>query len=314
MAPPTSTTPVKVAINGSLGRMGRRLCILCAADPSLLLVGALEYPDHPAIGQPLLQVEPTLLSKLPAAEQGCPPSSPTAQALQANPSFLCLSCKLTDLPQRPDVVIDFSAPAGCLRMASLATSLGSALVVGTTGLSPSETAELHGDKVHAKIPLIHAMNYSLGVNLLFRLAGQTAKALGSQYDIEVIEAHHNKKVDAPSGTAFGIIDSLCSATGRTRDDVVYGRGGSTVLDAEGTKQCIVGKRRQGEIGVHAVRMGSVVGDHSVMYGSDFETITLQHKAHDRDVFAAGALTAAKWLVAKKTPGFYSMEDVLFANS
>eukprot|EP00922_Rhytidocystis_sp_ex-Travisia-forbesii_P029461 GHVS01043083.1.p1 GENE.GHVS01043083.1~~GHVS01043083.1.p1 ORF type:complete len:313 (-),score=40.28 GHVS01043083.1:309-1247(-) len=312
MAP---STPVKVAINGCLGRMGRRLCILCAADPSLLLVGTLEYPEHPAIGQPLLQLEPTLLSKLPSPDSNCPaPITPTSQALQVNPSYLCLSCNLTDLAHRPDVVIDFSAPAGCLRMASLATSLGSALVVGTTGLSPSETAELHGDQVHANVPLIHAMNYSLGVNLLFRLAGQTAKALGPQYDIELVEAHHNKKVDAPSGTAFGIIDSLCSATGRTRDDVVYGRGGSTAMDAEGRKQCIVGKRRQGEIGVHSIRMGSVVGDHSVTYGSDFETITLQHKAHDRDVFAAGALTAAKWLVAKKTPGFYSMEDVLFANS
>eukprot|EP00922_Rhytidocystis_sp_ex-Travisia-forbesii_P029456 GHVS01043078.1.p1 GENE.GHVS01043078.1~~GHVS01043078.1.p1 ORF type:complete len:314 (-),score=34.45 GHVS01043078.1:138-1079(-) len=309
------TTPVKVAINGCLGRMGRRLCILCAADPSLLLVGALEYPEHSAIGQPLLQLEPTLLSKLPPQEPSCPPpSSPTSQALQANPSYLSLACNLIDLSLKPDVVIDFSAPAGCLRMASLATSVGSALVVGTTGLSPSETAELHGDKVHTKIGVIHAMNYSLGVNLLFRLAGQAAKALGPQYDIELIEAHHNKKVDAPSGTAFGIIDSLCSATGRTREDVVYGRGGSTELDAQGQKQCIVGKRRQGEIGVHAVRMGSVVGDHSVMYGSDFETITLQHKAHDRDVFAAGALTAAKWLVAKKAPGLYTMEDVLFANS
>eukprot|EP00922_Rhytidocystis_sp_ex-Travisia-forbesii_P029454 GHVS01043076.1.p1 GENE.GHVS01043076.1~~GHVS01043076.1.p1 ORF type:complete len:297 (-),score=37.56 GHVS01043076.1:169-1059(-) len=295
--------------------MGRRLCIMCASDPSLLLVGAMEYPEHPSIGQPLLQLEPALLSRLPPPEPNClHPTSPTAEVLQANDSFLTLSSNLAVLPHRPDVVIDFSAPAGCLRMASLAASVGSALVVGTTGLSSAETAELHGDEVCGKIPLIHAMNYSLGVNLLFRLAGQAAKALGPQYDIELVEAHHNKKVDSPSGTAFGIIDSLCSATGRTRDDVVYGRGGSTDLNEHGRKQCIVGKRRQGEIGVHAVRMGSVVGDHSVMYGSEFETLTIQHKAHDRDVFAAGALTAAKWLTSKKAPGFYTMEDVLFGNN
>ena len=142
-----------------------------------------------------------------------------------------------------------------------------------------------------------APNMSVGVNVVFQIAAQIAKTLGLDYDIEVVEAHHHHKVDAPSGTAYGITDAICEATDRSRSDLVHGRKGNT------------GERRRGEIGVHSMRMGDVVGDHSVYFVGNGERIVLSHVAHNRDIFALGALRAAAFLSTAK-PGRYTMKDVL----
>ena len=151
-----------------------------------------------------------------------------------------------------------------------------------------------------KIPMIHAPNFSVGVNVLFKLATLAAKTLGEEYDIEIVEAHHNQKVDAPSGTAIGLAEAITKGLNASLDDVaVYGRKGMT------------GKRSKKEIGIHAVRMGDLVGEHTAYFAIGGERIELTHVATSRDTFARGALRAAKWLVQhKRAPGLYSMAQVL----
>lgn len=263
---------VKIAINGAAGRMGKRLMALCLRDPALELVAAIDYAAHPLQGRPIKFLEP---------EADAP--------LTLEPVFnLHLPC---------DVLIDFSTPETTVQRVGEAATLGCAMVIGTTGLTPQQEAAVN--TASKKIPIIHAANYSLGVNLLIKVAGEVAKALGEEFDIELVEAHHNKKVDAPSGTALAIARRICAATARSAEkDLIHGRSGKP------------GARTKSEIGMHAVRMGSVVGDHSAYFSSDFEIIELAHRAQSRDVFAAGALRAAKWLAGRK-PGMYSMEDVLF---
>ncbi len=261
----------KVVISGAAGRMGRRLMVLSSKDENLDLVGAIDYPQHPKIGQPIESIEPELVQ-----------------------SDVTLSnCLDIDA----DVMIDFSLPEGTENRIPEAVERKVAMVIGTTGMSKEQEAQvLEASKF---IPIIHASNYSLGVNLLLKVTAEVAKALGGDFDIEITEAHHNQKVDSPSGTALALAKSICESTGRDVDsDLVHGREGRP------------GKRTRKEIGMHAIRMGSVVGDHSVFFGSEYEIIEVAHRAQTRDVFAAGAVRAAKWLCGKK-PGMYSMEDVLF---
>jgi 4-hydroxy-tetrahydrodipicolinate reductase len=195
-----------------------------------------------------------------------------------------------------DILIDFSSPASAVSRAAEAELKRTAILIGTTGLSEAQrkTILAHSHNV----PVLIAPNMSVGVNLLFRLAGEVAKALGEEYDVEIIEVHHRMKKDAPSGTAVRLAEEIAAATGRTyAGDVVHGRHG---LKAE---------RREGEIGMHAVRAGDVVGDHTVMFCALGERIELTHRAHTRDTFARGAIRAAKFLAGKK-PGIYTMRDVL----
>jgi 4-hydroxy-tetrahydrodipicolinate reductase len=260
---------IKVAINGAGGRMGRRLMAFCVKNEKLELAQALEYDKHPLLGKCVRDIDP-----------------------EAD-SDIALECGAL----RGDVLIDFSSPEGTVARAKEAAAKGVALVVGTTGLDEAQTAEVRA--AAKKIPVIHASNYSLGVNLVFRVAAEIAQALGEDFNIEIAEAHHNKKADAPSGTALSIAEKICAATGRDlKKNLVHGRSGKP------------GARTKNEIGMHALRLGSVVGDHTVYYASDFERIELTHRAQTRDVFAAGALRAAAWLAGKK-PGMYEMGDVLF---
>ncbi len=196
----------------------------------------------------------------------------------------------------PDVIIDFSSPEGTLGWLDVARERGVAMVIGTTGLTESHLAEVAD--AAAKLPIVQAPNMSVGVNLLFRTVGEVAKALGEAYDIEITETHHRFKADAPSGTALGLASSICEATGRSMPDaLVHGRQG----------RC---PRKPGEIGMHAIRLGDTVGEHSIQFGSLGETVTLSHSAHTRDTFALGALRAAAWVAGRKG-GLYSMQDVLF---
>jgi 4-hydroxy-tetrahydrodipicolinate reductase len=252
--------------------MGLRLVALAAGDDTLEVAAALDVEGHPSEGKDI---------------------GPLAGVGQLGVT-LCAASQLEK--QDVDVIIDFSLPIGTMHILDIAVSRELPLVVGTTGLDAGQK-----DKVRAaseSIPVLLGSNMSVGVNLLFNLVGEVAQALGEEYDIEIIEAHHRFKKDAPSGTAITLAEKIAEATGRNvARDVVHGREGH------------VGERSRKEIGVHAVRAGDIVGDHTVLYGALGERIEIRHQAHTRDNFAKGALRAAKFL-AEKPPGFYGMADVL----
>ncbi len=262
----------KIAITGAAGRMGRRIAALALADRKRFqIVSAMEAPGHEAMG------------------------SDVGTLAGAGPCGLIVSETLQGQPQ---VIVDFSVPESTLHWLDVAGSRGMAMVIGTTGLTESQLAEVAD--AAGKIPILQAPNMSVGVNLLFRIVGQVAKALGESYDIEIAETHHRFKKDAPSGTALGLARSICQATGKEMAEVlVHGRSG-------------VCPRKPGEIGMHALRLGDSVGEHSVHFGCLGETVTISHSAHTRDTFVLGALRAAEWIVGRK-PNLYSMQDVLFGS-
>ena len=203
---------------------------------------------------------------------------------------------LSSIIGQADVVIDFSSHSATLAVAKLCAKHKKALVIGTTGHSDAETAEIK--KLKSKIPIVWASNFSTGVNTLFWLTRKAAEILGSDFDLEVIEMHHRQKKDAPSGTAQSLAEILAEVRKlRLNEAARHGREG------------IVGARQQSEIGVHSIRGGDVVGDHTVIFANVGERVELTHKASSRDTFANGALRAAQWLVKQK-PGLYDMQDVL----
>lgn len=259
----------KVAIHGGAGRMGRRLVALALADPGLEMVAALEQAGHELLGRDAAVLAGSEATGVP----------------------------LTDsLSVEADVLIDFTVPAATRKALKLCVEQQVAMVIGTTGLTDADQRDFA--TAAATIPLLQAPNMSLGVNLLFDLVGRVAAQLGDDYDIEIVETHHRFKQDAPSGTALGIADAICRATDKDlAADVVYDRHGDE------------GPRRRGQIGMHALRSGDVVGRHTVSFGTLGEELQLTHIATDRDVFVRGALRAAKWLANRK-PGRYTMADVL----
>jgi 4-hydroxy-tetrahydrodipicolinate reductase len=253
----------RIAINGAGGRVGQRLQALAADDASLEVVATLVSDGSTRLGHP-----------------SCGALAYTSA-----------------LPGGASVLVDFSTPAATMQRAEEAAELGLALVIGTTGLEEAEISRLKA--LSARVPVLLAHNFSLGVNLLCRIAAEVARALGDDFDVEIVEAHHNRKVDAPSGTAMGLARAVAGALGRdVASDLRHGRQG---------RSC---KRTPREIGMHALRMGSVVGEHTVHFGSEFERVELTHRASNRDVFAAGALRACKWIDGR-SPGWYTMDDVLF---
>jgi len=260
----------RIAITGAAGRMGRRIAALAIESEEFDIVSAVEAPGHDAVGRDIGEL----------AGVGA------------------FGVAVTDTLQgEPDVLIDFSLPEGTLRsLDALAGGRGAAaMVTGTTGLTASQEAAVAD--AAASVPIVRAANMSVGINVLLKIVAEVAAALGEDYDIEVAETHHRFKKDAPSGTAIALARSICAATGREYADVaVLGRGG----------QC---PRKPGEIGMHALRLGDTVGEHTVHFGNLGETITIGHTAHTRDTFARGALRAARWIVGRK-PGLYSMQDVL----
>lgn len=196
---------------------------------------------------------------------------------------------------KADVLIDFSFPSSSARHALLAAELKKPIVFGTTGLNKEEKKSLK--KASARTAVLWSPNMSLGVNILDVTVGRIAKALAN-YDIEIIETHHAHKIDAPSGTAMRLAETAAAARGvRLDNSAVYGRRGN------------VGERMPGQIGVHAVRAGDVVGDHTVIFATEGERLELTHRASSRECFALGALRAALW-IAKRPPGFYDVRDVL----
>jgi 4-hydroxy-tetrahydrodipicolinate reductase len=263
---------LKVAMLGASGRMGRTIVPLLAASSDLRLSGALAAAQDPAIGQdagPLAGLAPL----------GVAITSDPGQALDG-----------------AEVAIDFTLPAASVVNARACVDRQVPLVIGTTGHDAAARAEV--ERIAASIPIVMAPNMSLGVNLLFRLAELGARALDEDYDIEILEAHHRHKVDAPSGTALGLGNAVAKGRGTTLESSAeYARHGAT------------GPRRKGAIGFSVVRGGDIVGDHRVIFAGPGEQIELAHHAQDRSGFARGALTAARW-VAGRPPGLYTMMDVL----
>jgi 4-hydroxy-tetrahydrodipicolinate reductase len=265
---------VKIGIAGAAGRMGQRLVSLGLEDAELQIVAALEYAAHPALGKDAGE----------ALNLGKKINVPLSSALSTEGGLQAL--------------IDFTIHSAATDTAEKCAQLGIAAVIGTTGMTEDEKKRIA--ICAQKIPIIHAPNYSVGVNVLYKAATMVAQALGDDYDVEIMEAHHNQKLDAPSGTALGLAEAI--AKGLKRDlktHAVYGRHGMT------------GKRPHKEIGIHALRMADVVGEHTAYFAIGGERIELTHKATSRDTFARGALRAAKWLIqTKKAPGMYTMAQVL----
>ena len=198
-----------------------------------------------------------------------------------------------EIEGKPDVIIDFSSPAVLSDQLEYAVKHGVPAVIGSTGFTPEQLAEI--DMAAKKVAVFRTANFSLGVNLLCQLVKRAAETLGEKFDIEIIEKHHNQKVDAPSGTALMLADSASSAFDGGKE-YINGRSG------------LCGKRGK-EIGMHAVRGGTIVGEHEVLFCGEDEIVTLSHSARSKKVFAAGAIKAAKWL-AGKTAGLYNMSDLL----
>jgi 4-hydroxy-tetrahydrodipicolinate reductase len=197
---------------------------------------------------------------------------------------------------RPDVLIDFTIAKAAVKNVCTAASLGVDLVVGTTGISPEQHSEMR-EAIEGNVAAVITPNFSVGVNLFWKLVADAAAALkGYDFDIEIIEAHHNQKKDAPSGTALATLEAIRRARGESDlSEVVYGRNGIMP--------------RGKEIGVHAVRAGDIVGDHTVLLAGPGERLEIRHQAHSRAAFASGAVRAAAWVVGRK-PGIYGMADVL----
>ena len=262
----------RTIIAGAAGRMGMRLVALAQETPGLTLAGAIEAPGHPALGKD------------------------AGEVAQSGRADILLTDSLDACLPHGDVVIDFTGPASCLANLQEVVSASKAMVIGTTGFTQEELIRLKSLAIH--IPCVFSPNMSVGVNVLVNTIGKIAKSLGESYNIEVIEAHHNKKKDAPSGTALRLAESLAEGMDWDLKEVgVYARHG------------ITGERKIREIGIQTIRAGDIVGDHTILFGGPGERIEITHRAHTRDTFARGALRAAEW-VAHKPPGLYSMADVL----
>lgn len=201
----------------------------------------------------------------------------------------------TSLTARCDVFIDFTNARGTLEWLPVCVERRIPMVIGATGHDGMGLARV-GEAAKV-IPIVKAANFSLGIHVIARLLRHLVTQLGSSFDVEIVETHHRHKADAPSGTALMLLDEILGAAGRTRDSAVFGREGRT------------GARPAGQIGVHAVRMGDVVGAHEVLFSGNGETVSVKHTAHSRDAFAVGALQAAAWIVGKP-PGLYGLNEVI----
>ena len=252
--------------------MGQTLIRLSQGSDKLRLVACVERSGHPWIGRDV------------------------GEAMGGSPLGVKVTDDALEAFSRAQAVVDFTAPAATVEFAALAAQARAVHVIGTTGLEPQHIAKIEAASHHATI--IRAGNMSLGVNLLVRLTQKVAASLDADWDIEIVEAHHRMKVDAPSGTALMLGQAAAEGRGVSLDDTkVSGRDG------------ITGARAKGSIGFSAIRGGDIVGEHDVIFAGEGERVILRHVATDRSIFARGALRAALWGQGKK-PGLYDMMDVL----
>lgn len=263
---------IRVAITGAAGRMGRHLLDACNQSDQVRCTVAAEAKDSPFIGADAGELASIGRSNVP------------------------LSTDLSALTGQFDVLIDFTRPAATLAYLDLCQAAGKAMVIGTTGFSADQKTEIA--RAAERIPIVFAPNMSIGVNLCFKLLELTARVLGDSADVEIIEAHHRHKVDAPSGTALAMGQVIAKALGRDLQEcAVYGREGTT------------GERERSTIGFATVRAGDIVGEHTALFADVGERIEITHRAASRMTFAKGAVRAATWL-AKRPVGLFDMQDVL----
>jgi 4-hydroxy-tetrahydrodipicolinate reductase len=263
---------VKIAVNGAAGRMGGRIITAIKESECLELAGALEMAGHPALGQ-----DAGLLAG--CGNLGVAITDSHEQALQD-----------------AEVLIDFTFPDVTLKNLEVCARLGKKMVIGSTGFTPEQKAA--AEKFAEQIPVVLAPNMSVGVNACFKLLKETAKILGPEFDVEIVELHHNQKKDSPSGTAVRMGEIVADALGRDyQQSAVYHREG------------MCGARTKDEIGMQTVRGGDIVGEHTVYFIGMGERIEITHRAMSRDMFARGAVRAAGW-IADQQPGIYDMQDIL----
>jgi|UniRef100_A0A7C3SI58 4-hydroxy-tetrahydrodipicolinate reductase len=263
---------VRAIVSGAAGRMGGRIIHMMAGVPGISLAGALERPDHPAVGKDVGEVV------------GLPRKG------------LTVSGSLAEVLPQGDVLIEFTQPEPTLEHLKAVAEAGKAMVIGTTGLSPDQVKELKWLAEHTRV--VFAPNMSVGVNLMFKVVEMIAGVLTEGYDVEIVEAHHRLKKDAPSGTALKLAQVIAQTLGRDLNKVgVYSRHG------------IIGERTDQEIGIQTIRAGDITGEHTVIFGGIGERLEIIHRAHNRDNFAKGAVRAALWIVNQE-PGLYDMQDVL----
>jgi len=263
---------IKAAVTGAAGRMGSRIINVLSTSEGIALCSALERKGQPLIGQ----------------DAGGPAGVPATGVM--------ISDDLSAAVNSADVLIDFTVPEVSLQNLRVCAEYGRPMVIGSTGFTKDQLAEAK-KLVHA-IPCVLSPNMSVGVNVCFKVLADIAKILGPDFDVEIVESHHRMKKDAPSGTAVRMGEVVAAALGRDyRKTAKYHREG------------ITGERTKDEIGMQTIRGGDIVGEHTVYFIGMGERIELTHRAHTRDMFARGAVRAAKWVVGKK-PGLYDMQDVL----
>ena len=266
---------INVGVIGAGGRMGRMLIEAVQENPQTTLNAAIERQGSSLVGADAGEV--AAIGRL------------DVQIVDD------LKAVINDI----DVLIDFSLPDATEQNMQICAANKVAMVIGTTGFNEQQEQVL--TEASKQIAIVYAGNYSTGVNLSLKLLGMAAKAFGSDADVEVIEAHHKHKIDAPSGTAYMMAEAVAEARGQNLKDVaVYGREGQT------------GERKAGSIGIHAIRGGEIIGDHTVMFIADGEVVEITHRARARMTFAAGAVRAATWVI-KQEVGQYNMQDVLGLN-
>lgn len=260
-----------ILVIGAAGRMGKTIVSCIADTPGAAVAGGTESPGNPGLGQDVGEL----------AGIGALGSKVAGQ--------------VEDVVDSCDAIIDFTVPECSMKTLDAAVNHGKALVIGTTGFSAGQKEAIK--KASGKIRCVFAPNMSIGVNVLFKVVADVARTLGDAYDIEIVEAHHKFKKDAPSGTAVRISEIVAEALGRNLDEVgVYGRKG-------------ISQREPKEIGIHTLRAGDIVGEHRVLFGGMGENLEIFHRAQSRDTFARGAVRAAQWVV-NQPPGLYDMQDVL----
>ncbi len=262
---------IKVAVSGAAGKMGMAIIRLIPLYENIVLTGTIEKKGHPLINQDIC----ILSQKL---------------------SGVTILDDLRNVIDNADVVIEFSSPETTIKHLEITSSYpDKAFIIGTTGFTKEQKNKI---KEYAKkIPCLEAPNMSMGMNVLFNAVGKIAQALDEDYDAEIVEIHHKAKIDVPSGTARKLAEVIAQAYNKNYDEIInVGR------HTPGLKQ-------KGEVGIHSVRAGNIIGEHKVIFAGSGEHIEIVHRAESRDAFAHGALKAAQWIAGKKC-GFYGMNDVL----
>jgi 4-hydroxy-tetrahydrodipicolinate reductase len=263
---------IKTIVAGAGGRMGGRIIQLINESPDLEVAGAFEKSDHPAVRKDL------------------------GEYLGTGKCGMTIASGLPEVIDQGEVIIDFTFHTASLEHVRIAAEKHKPMVIGSTGFSAPEMEEIKN--LSSSLPVVLAPNMSVGVNVLFKVVKDVARALGEGFDIEILEVHHKMKKDAPSGTALKLAQVLAQARSQDLEQVaVYERRG------------IIGERKPEEIGIQTFRAGDIIGEHTVLFGGMGERVEITHRAHSRDTFVRGALRAARWIINQKN-GLYDMHDVL----